>query len=272
MHTDFHTRFCDLHTSPQPLLLPNAWDAASASLFQEAGAPAIGTSSASLAWSRGYRDGGALPARELLDAVKGIVRMSKVPVTVDIEDGYSDTPDEVARLAVAIASTGAVGINLEDGAAPPELLARKIDSIRRALAGTALFINARTDVYLRGLASADEAPAMAVQRLQLYREAGADGAFVPGLATLPGMQTVAASVTMPLNVMLVPGLPDVAGLGAAGVKRLSIGPAPFLLAYGHARDAVRAFLGQLATPLLGARLGYAEMNALMAATSPHPPG
>ncbi len=118
-----HQQFLQLHQAPGSiLLLPNAWDAASAKTFEASGAAAVATSSASLAWACGYADGGALPPEELLHAVSNITRVLKVPLTVDMEDGYSTDPAEVGRLAAAVASAGAVGINLEDGSGAPALL------------------------------------------------------------------------------------------------------------------------------------------------------
>src|SRR3546814_3732428 len=110
----------------------------------------------------------------------GILRVVSVPVTVDIEDGYSDDPLAVADLARAIAAAGAVGVNIEDGGGAPALLVDKIRAIREPDGAAPLFVNARTDVYLRGMASGDEAVAMTVERLTAYRDAGADGGFVPG--------------------------------------------------------------------------------------------
>lgn len=262
-----HAQFLQLHqASSMILLLPNAWDAASAKLFEASGAAAVATSSASLAWACGYADGGALPPDELLHAVSNITRVLKVPLTVDMEDGYSPDPAEVGRLAAAVASAGAAGINLEDGSGAPALLTEKIRAIRAALKGTPLFINARTDVYLRKL-KVDSTPAHAsIARLKLYQQAGADGAFVPGLTALPDVQEIIEAVSMPLNLMAMPGLPAIAELQAAGVRRLSVGPSPFQVAYEHARTSVEALLKQDLSPLLGPKLDYSAMNALLSAT------
>ncbi len=241
MQTQHHAQFTALHQSGSMLFLPNAWDAASAKLFESAGALAIATSSAAVAWSLGYADGSKLPTTELVAAVKRIVRVLSVPLTVDIEDGYSDDPSEVAALARAITDAGAVGINIEDGTQPPALLAEKIHSIRSALSSTPLFINARTDVYLKALAPAGDAVAMTIERIDLYRKSGADGAFVPGLSSLDDVRTISAAIALPLNVMLIPNLPAAVQLKAAGVRRITVGPAPFVTAYGSALDAVTAF-------------------------------
>lgn len=261
-----HQQFLQLHQAPAGLLLlPNAWDAASARIFEASGAAAVATSSASLAWACGYADGGALPPEELLHAVRNITRVLKVPLTVDMEDGYSEDPAEVGRLAAELAATGAVGVNLEDGSGAPALLAEKIRAIRAALKGTPLFINARTDVYLRQLKVEGNPAQASVERLKLYQAAGADGAFVPGLTALPEVEQICAALKMPLNLMAMPGLPAIAALQAAGVRRVSVGPAPFQVAYEHAKTSVEALLRQDLSPLLGPKMDYSALNALLAA-------
>jgi 2-methylisocitrate lyase-like PEP mutase family enzyme len=113
--------FRSLHQGPALLLLPNAWDAGTARLIESLGAKAIATTSAGLAWSRGYPDGNALPDDQLIAATRDIARVIRVPLTVDIEAGYSDDPRAVARLAARVLATGAVGINIEDGAGSPPI-------------------------------------------------------------------------------------------------------------------------------------------------------
>ena len=269
MMTSTASRFFELHTQPSALVLPNAWDAASAALFQRAGAPAIATSSAALAWSLGYADGSTLPRHELLAAIARMQRVVTVPLSVDLEDGYSSTATEVADLVAEVAKMGVAGINLEDGAQAPELLAEKIAGCRQALAGTPLFINARTDVYLRGLATGTEASALTLQRARVYQAAGADGLFVPGLCSIEDTAFVAANIAMPVNLMLLPGMPSMPALLAAGARRFTAGPANFLAAYGHTVSATRALLETQhgAGLFADTALGYEEMNALFFA--PH---
>jgi 2-methylisocitrate lyase-like PEP mutase family enzyme len=258
-----HAQFVALHDTDVPLLLPNAWDAASARLWQEAGATAIATSSAAVAWALGYADGGHLPREELLGSLRGILRVVSVPVTVDAEDGYSDDPRAVAALARAIAEAGAVGVNLEDGGGPPTLLVDKIRAIREPGGAAPLFVNARTDVYLRSLASGDAAIAMTVERLTAYRDAGADGGFVPGLSSAEDAAKIVAAVPgLAINVMAMPGLASLDALAQAGVRRISAGPAFFRSAYGNAQASVKAWLGGDFAPSFANALDYARLNAL----------
>lgn len=261
--TSFST-FKELHEGSTPLLLPNAWDAASAVLFERDGATAIATSSASLAWALGYADGGTLPRDELLAAVRRIMRVIKVPLSVDIEDGYSDDADVVAGLVADLQQYGVAGINLEDGGGAPELLVAKIKAIRNKLAGAGFFINARTDVYLRGLASGDAAVQMAISRTQAYQAAGASAAFLPELCDAAAISTIAQALDIPVNIMAVPGMPDISQLFAAGCRRFSLGPVPFQLAYHHGREGVYQFLhqGQTAS-LFKHELSYPYMNAAL---------
>ena len=200
--------FRNLHRGNAPLLLPNAWDAGSAALIESLGAQAIATTSAGVCWARGYPDGDTLPVDELVAAARAIARVVRVPLSVDMESGYSNEPSAVAELAARLIDAGAVGINIEDGTQTPELLCRKIEAIRKRT-GSGLFINARVDVVLRAIAKGDAAVEAVCRRAEGYRAAGCDGLFVPGLADLQAMATIGKAIApLPLNVMLLPGLPN----------------------------------------------------------------
>ncbi len=254
--------FRNLHDGPD-FLLPNAWDAGSARLIESLGAKAIATTSAGVAWSRGYPDGDALPLEQLLAAAQEIEHVIRVPLTIDIEGGYSDDPAVVARIVAGIIDAGAVGINIEDGAGSPELLCAKIEAARQSStrAGVDLFINVRTDVFLRAIATGDDAVKEVVRRADLYRAAGCDGIFVPGLADGSAIKAVVAAIEpLPLNIMLVPGLPSIDVLQALGVRRLSAGAAITQAALG--------LTGRLATDFLaGSWDGMFAMAADYSATN-----
>ena len=236
--------FKQLHAGPQILVLPNAWDAASAAVMEDAGAQAVATSSAAVAWAHGYADGDLLPVPTLLAAISEIARVLKVPLTADIEGGYSDDLQTLAETVKGVIGAGAVGINLEDGARAPDLHARKIEAARKAAgqAGVALFVNARTDVYLRGLAQGEAALAETLRRAELYRAAGADGIFVPGPVDEALLGTLAHEIALPLNVMGRGGAPSAARMQTLGVRRLSSATAPFRAAYAALSRAMSAFL------------------------------
>lgn len=257
--------FHELHKTGL-LLLPNAWDAGSARIVAHAGAKVIATSSAGVAWVHGYPDGDKLPVHLMLATTTSIARVVSVPLTVDIESGYSDDPAQVEELVRAVIDAGAVGINIEDGAMPADLLCRKIESARRAAQsrGVDLFINARTDVYLKNLVSAERRLEEALARAERYRAAGASGLFVPGIVDADEIAAIVNGAELPLNVMAVPGLPAADQLASLGVRRLSAGTGIARSALGMAYTQAQQFLktGQL-EGAVGPMLTYADLNALM---------
>jgi 2-methylisocitrate lyase-like PEP mutase family enzyme len=258
--TDAATRFHDLHQGPDILILPNAWDAMSAKLVEGAGAKAIATSSAAVAWSHGYADGHALPAELLVRTISEIVRVVKVPVTCDAEGGYAETAGGAADNIRRLIDCGAIGINLEDGKEPHELHLKKIAAIREmaSKANVKLFINARTDVYLKGLVPADQRLAETLRRAKAVIAAGADGVFVPGAAA-DDIPTLAKEILAPLNIMGWSGVPNAKTLQGMGVRRLSAATNIARAAWAAANTATKAFLGDGDCDALTAR-GDASAN------------
>jgi 2-methylisocitrate lyase-like PEP mutase family enzyme len=236
--------FGALHTGAEILVLPNAWDAASAAVMEDAGAKAVATSSAAVAWAHGYPDGDLLPLPLLLETIEAVARVVAVPVTADIEGGYTDDLHRLSETIRAVIGAGAVGINLEDGRRDPDLHACKVETARKAAdtAGVPLFINARTDVYLKGLAEGHAAFEETTRRAERYRDAGANGIFVPGPSDPDLIGRLANDIQLPLNIMLLPGLPKAEQLQALGVRRVSSATAPFRAAYATVAKATAAFL------------------------------
>jgi 2-methylisocitrate lyase-like PEP mutase family enzyme len=237
--------FGALHKGPDILILPNAWDGASAAIMEDAGAKAVATSSAAVAWVHGYPDGDALPLPKLISTIETVARaVKKVPVTADIEGGYTDDLGQLAETIKAVIGAGAVGINLEDGSRDPELHARKIAATRKAAdaAGVPLFINARIDVYLKGLAEGDAAFAETVARAAKYAAAGASGIFVPGPTDNELIGRLAKAIALPLNIMLLAKLAPAAQLQVLGVRRVSSGGGAFRAAYARLAKGVAAYL------------------------------
>jgi 2-methylisocitrate lyase-like PEP mutase family enzyme len=237
-------QFAALHAGPDILVLPNAWDAASAAVMADAGAKAVATSSAAVAWAHGYPDGDALPLKNLLFTIETVARVVAVPVTADIEGGYTDDLGILADNIKAVVGAGAAGINLEDGTRDADLHARKIEAARKAAdaAGVALFINARTDVYLKRLAEGEAAEAEVIRRAALYADAGASGVFVPGAAEDALIGRLTKAIALPVNIMLWPGLSGAAHLQTLGVRRVSSGGSPFRAAYARLAAAVGDYL------------------------------
>lgn len=264
-NSDHAARFRRLHTKGV-LRVANAWDAGSARLIESLGAPAIATTSAGVAWSRGYADGDQLPAEQLFAVAAEIARVVRVPLSMDVEGGYSDDPGIVAGHVVRLAGLGVVGINLEDGAGAPGALCAKIAHIKQALAaqGLDVYVNARTDVYLRELAPPERRVETVLERATQYRDAGADGLFVPGVTAADAIRDIAAGTALPLNVMLRPSLPPLAELEALGVRRLSAGADLAEAVFAHVGALAGAFLrdGRAAD---APRADYEAINALFGA-------
>jgi len=259
--------FRELHGPGRLLVLPNAWDAASARVVEECGAQAIATSSAAVAWAHGWADGNQLPPRAMLAAVAEMARVVRVPLTSDIEGGYSDDPARVADLVAAVAGEGAVGVNIEDGAGSIDLLCAKIEAAKAgaARARVDVFVNARTDVYLRALVAPERALAETLERVARLRAAGCDGVFVPFLALDGVAAVVEACGPVPLNLLAAPGLPPAAHLRELGVRRLSAGSALASMALATVRRLASGFLGDgRSEPLAEGGVAYGEMNGLLA--------
>jgi len=231
-----------LHVPGKPLVLPNAWDAASARAVEAAGFPAVATSSAAVALSLGYADGEKTPADEMLDAVARIVRSVSVPVTADIERGYGLPP---GQLVERLAATGAVGCNLEDSSPGTRTLVdveRQADFLAavRAAAGAELVVNARVDAYIRGVA---DPLAAATDRCRRFLAAGADCAYPILATTSADIAALVAGAGGPVNVMFTRSTPSLAALATLGVARVSYGDEVFEAVYkGHTHmlDAIAA--------------------------------
>ncbi|MFI9153994.1 isocitrate lyase/phosphoenolpyruvate mutase family protein [Streptomyces sp. NPDC053367] len=223
--------FASLHRAGAPLLLANAWDHASASALAAEGFPAIGTTSLGVAAAAGLPDGDSATRDETLRLALAL-GSGPFLLSVDAEGGFSEDPEEVARLAVELAAVGAVGINLEDGLGPVALHAEKIAAVKAAAPG--LFVNARTDTYWSAHGEGT------AERVAACQEAGADGVFVPGLTDPGEIAAVLRDLDVPLNVLYTPGGPSVPRLTDLGVHRISLGSLLYRRALGAAVEAALA--------------------------------
>lgn len=256
-----------LHHGPQPLLLPNCWDAASARCLEAMGFPAVATSSAAVANSLGYPDGERISRREMLEVAARIARAVKVPVSADMESGYGDDLGACAR---EVAAAGAAGVNLEDSEREERLipLDRQLEHLRQFRAGASalgvpLVLNARCDAFfLKGQPPFDPMRE-AVARARAYRAAGADCIFLPGVRDLAQVREFLQASPGPLNLLGGPGMPAIPQLAAAGVARVSLGSGPYRAALGLLRRIADEMRAGGAYAALAGSIPYPEVNALL---------
>ncbi|MET7594468.1 isocitrate lyase/phosphoenolpyruvate mutase family protein [Streptomyces sp. NPDC005481] len=261
--------FRALHVPGRPLVLPNAWDTVSALLVEDAGAAALATTSAGIAWELGAADGNRLDRGQALAAVERIAARVRIPVTADIESGYADDAEGVKDTVRAVLAAGAVGMNIEDALhdgegrlRPVDEQAGRIAAARAAAdeAGVPLFVNARTDTFLSGGGSVEET----LERAAVFVAAGADGVFVPGAADPAVVKALVEGIDAPLNVMVGPWMPaGVPELAALGVARVSAGAAVAQAAHALVRRAARELLGTGTYETLADGLDYGELNSLI---------
>lgn len=221
----------DLHHGEKILVLPNAWDAGSARIFEKAGFPAIATTSAGVAFTYGKPDGQQINAAEMLAVVKRIAEAVRVPVTADVEAGYGD----IAGTVRGVLDAGAVGMNLEDlegdGSTGLIPLAEQVERVKAArsaadAAGVHVVLNARTDVFLAGIGEPEDRLALTIDRIRAYAEAGADSLFVPAVKDEDVIRALVQSVPKPINILANAGVPSTGRLQELGVRRVSTGSGP----------------------------------------------
>lgn len=274
-----------LHHGEELLVLPNAWDAMSARVFEDCGFEAIATTSAGIAYALGYPDGERLGRGEMAEATSRIARAVAVPVSADVEAGYGSSPEAVARTARAVIEAGAVGLNLEDTTDPtppgPDAPAEgdedssaladlgvQSEKIRAVVeagreAGVPLVVNARTDLYWRSVGDPGWRFEETVRRTNAFLEAGADCVFVPGVGKAETVAALAREISGPLNVLAGPASPPTPELAALGVRRVTVGSGPTRAVMGLVRRMGRELLeeGTYASIAEGA-IPYPEANRL----------
>lgn len=253
------------------LVLANAWDAGSAVVTADAGALAIGTTSAGVSWALGRPDGQRLTRDDMVQAVRRIVDAVDIPVTADIEGGYGPAPQDVDATVTAVLAAGAVGINLEDSrdvGGPlfsAEEQAERIRAARQAAVASEvpdMVINARTDVFLFAIGEPDGRLDEVRRRAEGCADAGADCLFVPGLLDLAALESLVAALPLPVNAMAGPGGPSVEELRSVGVQRISVGPVIAQVAYTAARAAARELFASGTYDACAGAADFAELNAL----------
>ncbi|HEX4545604.1 MAG TPA: isocitrate lyase/phosphoenolpyruvate mutase family protein [Candidatus Acidoferrum sp.] len=271
-------RFRALHHGPGILALPNAWDVATARILEDAGYPAIATTSAGVAFALGYPDGQRISRDEMLDVVGRIARAVRVPVTADMESGYGTTVEDMAETAKALIAARAVGMNLEDVTGDDErshvelrFQVEKIHAIRETAAalGVPLVLNARTDVYLMPIGEATTRFERTVERLRTYHQAGADCLFAPGVSDRETIAKLVQTLKAPLNILITPDCPSLGELEGMGVRRASAGSAVMRATLGLVQRIGKEMLeSRSSKTLFDGAIPYADVNRMMGRKAP----
>jgi 2-methylisocitrate lyase-like PEP mutase family enzyme len=246
-------RFHKLHVSGEPLVLFNIWDPGSAKAVAETGAKALATSSWAVSEASGYSDGEHTPLTFAIDNLRRITEATELPVTVDVESGYGDTPRKVGETIALAIKAGAIGCNLEDSFPENGSLREtkhQVDRIRHARqkadeTNVSFFINARTDVFIQVSQDEHDASlvAKALERAKAYAGAGADGLFVPGLADLALIAELTKASPLPVNIMVSQGA-NISALAKRGVARVSFGADPYVITISALQEAARKAIPQ----------------------------
>lgn len=245
-------QFRALHVRGNPLLLFNIWDPGSARAVAAAGAKALALGSWSVAAANGYADGERIPLDFAIGNLQRIVAAVDLPVSIDLEGGYGEKPDDVAATVARAIKAGAIGCNLEDSFPHDGRLREPADNVRRLAraraaaeaTGVAFFINARTDDFMQVPAENHNLALLrsALERGRAYADAGADGLFIPGLVDPALIERAARESALPLNIMKSASAPSLRRLGELGVARVSHGPGPYRAMMKHLEDAAREAL------------------------------
>jgi 2-methylisocitrate lyase-like PEP mutase family enzyme len=262
--------FRAMHRGSHILLLPNAWDAASARVFEQSGFAAIATTSAGIAFTLGYPDGQHVSRGEMLAVIRRIQVAVEVPVTADVEAGYGDRPEDAARTARDVIETGAVGMNLEDATGNPQrrlfdlsLQLERVKAVREAAREVPMVLNARTDVYLLQLDAPEKRYDAALRRLAAFRDAGADCVFVPGLGDAETIGRLVKDLQCPVNILAGPGFPAVPQLEKLGVARVSVGSGPMRATLGLVQRMAQELQSAGTYRALEGAIPYADVNRMM---------
>jgi 2-methylisocitrate lyase-like PEP mutase family enzyme len=262
--------FRAMHRGARILLLPNAWDAASARVFAESGFGAIATTSAGIAFTLGYPDGQRISREEMLAVVRRIAAAVPVPVTADVEAGYGNRPEDAARTAREVAAAGAVGMNLEDATRDPQhplfdltLQVERVKAVLDAAQEVPMVLNARTDVYLLRLETPEKRYDAALRRLAAYRDAGADCVFVPGLSDAETIARLVKDLQCPVNILVGPGFPSVPELHRLGVARVSVGSSAMRATLGLVKRIAEELKTTGTYGALEGGIAFADVNRMM---------
>jgi 2-methylisocitrate lyase-like PEP mutase family enzyme len=270
--SDKAARLRALHKAPPVLVLANVWDAVSARIVETEGFPAIATTSAGVANSLGYADGGAVPPAEVLQAIARITRAVGLPVSADVEHGYATTPDALADIVLRVIATGAVGVNIEDhvpGTVDLEPLLVQCDKLATvvkaaAKSGVPVVVNARTDVFLESIGPPEGRLGVAIERGNAFLDSGADCVFVPGVRDKDTIAALVSGIKGPVNILAVKGSPTIKELETLGVARVSVGSGPHRATVALMQSIARDLKSKGTYGFADSALPYDVVNGLMA--------
>ncbi len=264
--------FRSLHHTKRLLVLPNAWDVPSARVFEDAGFPAIATSSAALSVSLGYPDGEKIDKDELFAVVRKIAGILTIPLSADIEAGFGASIEQLSDTIRRVIESGAIGVNVEDisdfekkSLVPIEKQVERLKAVRRIAdsMGVPLVINARTDAYRFGAGDEKSKLEETIRREKAYEAAGADCLYPMGLTDKETIATFVKAVNKPVNIMARKGAPTISELEKIGVKRLSLGPGPMYASVGLLRRIAQELKqNESYESLLAGAITFDELNAL----------
>ncbi len=265
-------QFREMHYGPSMLVLPNAWDAASARIFEQAGFRAVATTSSGVAAALGYPDGQRISRDMMVEVVKLMTRVVECPITVDIEAGFGNTIQEVLETVRAVIAAGAIGINIEDSTKGQEKALVDVSfqvELLKAIQETALsmdvplVVNARFDVFLLGIGDPASRFEEAVRRANAYRQAGADCFFPIGLSDARMIADLVQAIDGPLNILASPVTPSIAELARLGVARVSFGSGMMRAVLARLRHIAQELLDHgTYTSMTGEMLSGAELRSL----------
>ncbi|RPE37280.1 2-methylisocitrate lyase-like PEP mutase family enzyme [Streptomyces sp. Ag109_O5-1] len=266
--SELYEKFMALHTRDGGLVMPNAWDGLSALMLADAGFEAVATSSAAIAATLGRLDGRHEVTREEhLEHARLLGSLTGLPVNGDFEDGYGDTPEDVAMTVEAAVESGLAGIGVEDTSGDPDMPIRDFDeAVRRVRSAVAasngrIVVTGRTDNFIQGRPDLDDT----IRRLTAFAEVGADVVYAPFPPDLDALVAIVTAVApTPVNVLVSPSdkVLTVAELQRAGVKRISLGPMLYAHAMGAVEEAAKALLaGDLASATTG--MDFARVGELL---------
>jgi len=242
--------FKNLHKKDKPLLIGNVWDVPSSKIAEKLNFQAIGTSSSAIAALLGYRDGEEMEFSELEYFVNRIALNTNIPLSVDLEAGYSRYPREIANHIKRLADIGVVGINLEDSIVENHRMLLNEGEFAKTLTEVSeillkekidIFLNVRTDTFLLGHSNVIEETK---KRIRLYENAGANGIFTPCIENVSDIKEIVNCTNLPINVMCMPNLPDFNTLTELGVKRISMGNFLFDKMYNQFESTTKEVLSQ----------------------------